>query len=274
MKKIVVVMLLLSFAFAKAQDRTKIKGNKEVTKRIIDVDMFESIEIGGDYEIAIAQGTSPQVEIITDSNIQPFINILVQNGNLTINQTAEIRRSKELKINIIYTEEFTTINVKDDAQLSSLTDLRMDNLQVNLKDDARVYLTGQVDELVFNGSADSRAECNLSGSSAQINLSGSSNLKALTMYDRVDFMLTDRAESRMEGDLDNSTMVLEGRSKMEGKNLEVKDLKLKITRNADAQVNAKDNLELRASGDAKVELYNNPKIGMAEFTGKAMLMKK
>ncbi|SCY13995.1 Putative auto-transporter adhesin, head GIN domain [Nonlabens sp. Hel1_33_55] len=272
MKNLLVAsMLLLSFAFAKAQ---KVKGNREVTTQIINVEPFQSINIGEELEVTLSEGVTPKIDIAADSNLHQYIDVSVIGGVLSIKTTADIRRNKEMKINIIYNPELTTITAFADAQLSTLTDFRLSNLTINVKDKARVYFTGRVDELVFNGMSDSRSECNLGGGNAQINLNGNSNTEALLKYDQIDFTMTDKAAAKIEGDAKSSTMVLEGRADLTAEKLDLKDLQLSITRNASASVNVNNDFELKASGDAEVELYNNPKINMAEFSGKAVLMKK
>lgn len=272
MKNILVVsMMLMSFAFAKAQ---KVKGNRDVTTQIITVEPFQTISIGQDLKVMLSEGTTPKVDILADSNLHRYIDVSVINGVLTIKTTADIRRNKELKIDIIYTPILTSINAFEDAQISTLTDLRLENLQINVKDDAKVFMTGRVDNLVFNAMSGSKSECNLAGANAQVNLNGKSSTKALIKYDTVDIMMTDRAEARIEGDANSATMVLEGKSNLTSEKLDLKDLKLNITRDAATSINVSKNIELRASGDAKVELYNNPKINMVDFSGKAVLMKK
>ncbi|BAO55856.1 GIN domain-containing protein [Nonlabens marinus] len=266
----IVTVLLLSFAFAKAQ---KVKGNRDVTTRIIELTEFQEVSIGEDFEVSLAEGPEPKVDIATDSNLHQYINVDVIGGILTVKTSADIRRSKRMKITVIYTPGMNKITAFEDAEISTVTNLRMDNLQVNVKDDAKVFLTGRVNNLTFNGMADSRSECNLSGDTAQFNLTGSSDTKALVMYKQIDFMMTDRAAARMEGDADDSSMVLEGKCSLTAEKLDLKDLKLNIKKDAEATVNVSNNIELRASGDSKTTLYNSAKIDMVEFAGKAALMK-
>ncbi|WP_172443302.1 GIN domain-containing protein [Nonlabens agnitus] len=272
MKNLLVAsMLLLSFAFAKAQ---KIKGNRDVTTQIITVEPFQEIRIGEELEVTLSEGVTPKVDVKADSNLHQYIDVSVIGGVLTIKTTADIRRNKELKINIVYTPELRTITVFEDAQLSTTTNFRLEMLQINVKDKARVYFTGRVNELIFNGMADSKSECNLGGGSAQLNLNGNSDTEALLKYDEINFLMTDKATARIEGDAKTASMVLEGRADLVAEKLDLKDLKLSITRNAEASVNVNKDFELKASGNAQIELYNNPKINMAEFTDRAVLMKK
>lgn len=263
-------MLFLSFAFAKAQ---KIKGNKEVTTRIIDLTEFQEVSIGEDFQVSLAEGFAPKVDIAASSNLHQYLTVEVKEGVLTIKSTADIRRNKDVKITVIYTPALKKITAFDDSQVSSLTDLRMPDLEVVVKDDAKVFLTGLVDNLIFNAMSGSKSECNLGGEKAQLNLNGSSDTKALLKYKQIDFMMTDRATARIEGDADESSMVLEGKSILTSKNLDLNELKLNITRDAQASVNVSKALELRASGSSKVILYDNPKIELVEFTGKTALMK-
>jgi|GEM_PF-1694878 len=266
----IVLVMLLSFAFAKAQ---KVKGNRDVTTRIIEVVEFQEIILGEDFEVSIAEGTAPKVDIATDSNLHQYINVDVIGGILTVKSSADIRRSKKMKITIIYTPGLKKITAFDEAEISSATNLRMTDLELVAKDNSKFFLTGLVDHLVFNGMADSKSEFNLGGEKAQLNLTGSSETKALLKFKQIDFMMTDRATARIEGDADDSSMVLEGKSNLTSEKLDIKNLKLRITRDAEASVNVSRNLEFRGSGDSKTTLYNNAKIDMAEFAGKAALMK-
>ncbi|WP_194852068.1 GIN domain-containing protein [Nonlabens antarcticus] len=271
MKNIGIAMILLmSFAFAKAQ---KVKGNRDVTTRIIDVADFQEVIVGEDFEVSLAEGSTAKVDIATDSNLHQYINVDVIGGVLTIKTTADIRRSKRLKITVVYTPQLKKITAFDEAELSSLTNLRMEDLEVLVKDDAKVFLTGRVGKLIFNATADSKSKCNLSGDNAQLNLTGSSNTEALLKFKNIDFMMTDRAEAKIEGDADDSSMVLEGRAKLVSEKLDINDLKLRISRDAEASVNVRNNLEYKGSGDSKLTVYDNPKMNMVEFANKAMLMK-
>ncbi|MBF4986642.1 hypothetical protein FNJ87_20770, partial [Nonlabens mediterrranea] len=44
--------------------------------------------------------------------------------------------------------------------------------------------------------------------------------------------------------------------------------------NTDCEVNVKDELNLAATDNSKVELYNSPKVILEKFTGKTQLIKK
>ncbi len=267
-------LFFICFAFAKAQDRSKIKGNRDVTIQAIEVKEFEEIKVGEELEVFISEGLAPKVTVETDSNLHQFIEVRVVNGVLTVRTLAEIRRSKELRINITYTPQLNVLTAYDEAEISSVTDLRLENLQINVKDDAKVFLTGRASNLIFNAMADSESECNLRGEIAQVNINGNAEVEALMNYSTIDFVMTDGAEARIEGDAGDATMVLEGDARLTAENLEISDLKLNITRDAIASINVKGDLELRASGDAQVELHNSPTIEMAEFAGSAVLMKK
>ncbi len=273
-KYLAIPLFFLSIAFAKAQDRSRIKGNRDVTVQSIEIKDFQEIKVGEELEVYITEGLAPKASVETDSNLHQFIEIRVINGVLTVRTLADIRRSKELRIEITYTPQLNVLTVFDEAEVSTVTDLRLDNLQVNVKDDARVFLTGRASNLIFNAMADAQSECNLRGEQAQVNLNGNTETEALLNYDSIDFMMTDRAEARIEGDASYATLVIEGDASLTAENLEIKDLKLNITRDAVASINVSGDLELYASGDSKVELHNNPQIEMAEFSGSAVLMKK
>ena len=257
-----------------AVNAQKVKGNRDVTTQIINVDEFNTINIGEDMEVVLSQGSSSKVDITVDSNLHQYIDAKVVGGVLSIRSTTDIRRRKELKINIVYTSGLQNIIAFGDAQISSMTDLRMENLQVDVKDNAKMYLTGRVENLVYNSMSDSKSECNLSGDKAQLNFNGDSNTEALLNYDELTFDMKDKAGAKIEGDAKEVNMKLEGRSNLIANKLDIKDLVINISRNATASINVSRDLEVRAKDDAEIELYNNPKINMAEFSGKAALMKR
>ena len=90
---------------------------------------------------------APQIEITTDSNLHQYLAASVVDGKLVVTTTARIRSKKEMKFRIVYGPELNKITVTEDAQLSSVTSLTFDDLELNIKEDAEVYMTANVARL-------------------------------------------------------------------------------------------------------------------------------
>ncbi len=272
MKKLLLVLLILTATVSQAQE--KVKGNREPSTVITNVDPFKIIEIGGDYEIAIVEGAQAQVEITTDSNLHQFLEIAVLDGNLSITSTANIRSKKEMSIRLIYPAGLTKIIAKDKAEISAVTELKMDQLEIEVRDDAKLFLTANINDLTLNLKGDAKAELNLNGDKAIINFEDKASAKALLKYQDLNLTMKSRTEVKVEGDIKTGVLLLENKAAFKGSNLVFNNLNMKASQNTDCEINVKDELTLAATDSSKVELHNTPKVILEKFTGKTQLIKK
>lgn len=272
MKKLLLLVLILTGAVSQAQE--KVKGNREPSTIITDVTNFNIIEIGGDYEVAIVEGITSQVEITTDSNLHEYLELSVVDSTFTINSTARIRSKKEMSIRLIYPAGLTKIIAKEKAEISSITELKANELEIEVRDDAKVFFTANINYLTLNMKGDSKAELNLRGSDANINFSDKASAKALLKYGDLKLKMTDRTNAKIEGDVDLGNLTLENKASFKGENLVFSDLVMTVTQNSDAEVNVKDKLQLSATDDTKVQLFNTAQVELEKFAGKTQLLKK
>lgn len=274
MKKILLFVFALTITITSAQDLIKVKGNREVTTEISPIDSFETLEISEDYEITLVPGSSSQVEITTDSNLHQYLAVSVVGGKLVVTTTARIRSKKEMKFRIVYGPELKKITVKGDTQLSSLTSLAFEDLELNIEEDAKVFITANVTRLILNAERSTTSELNLSGKKAVINLKDNADVAALIKYDYLELSMKDRVDAKIEGDINNGQLNLSSRANIEGKNLVFDDLDLTIKNYATAEINVKGKLTLHSSDEGDVTLHNTPKIDMKNFSGKSVLEKQ
>lgn len=272
MKKLLVVLLVIISAFSQAQD--KVKGNREPSTVITDLNLFNIIEIGEEFEVAIVEGAQPQIEITTDSNLHEFLEVTVVDSILSINTTARIRSKKEMSVRLIFPTGLTKIIAKEKAEISAITELKANELEIEVRDNAKVFLTADINYLILNLKGSSKSELNLRGTDAKMNLSEKASAKALLNYNELQLKMTDRTSSKIEGDIEEGTLTFENKATFKGENLVFNNLVMKVTQNADALVNVKDQLKLSATDDTKVQLFNTPQVELEKFTGKTQLIKK
>lgn len=272
MKNSLLAVLFLTLTIAQSQD--KVKGNREPSTIITTLADFENIEIGNDYEISIVKGIAPQIEVTTDSNLHQYIVPVITEGVLSINTTATIRSKKELKIRLIYPGNLGTIIVKDKAELSTITDYEANELTLEVRDDAKIFMTARVSNFNLTMKSGTKGEINFKGDNAKVVLEDNANLKGILDYKEAAITMSSRTDARIDGDIKKAMITLDSRAEFNGSNLVVDDINLIIANNANAKVNAKNNLNLKSSNDARTALYNTPKIVIEEFTGSSVLSKK
>lgn len=272
MKTSLLITLLLSFTIVQAQQ--KVKGNREPSTIITDIAAFTAIEIGEEFDVAIVKGVTAQIEIATDSNLHEYIKPQVVNGKLVINSMARIRSKKELKIRLIFPSELTSIIVKDKAVLSTITDYVAPELYIEVKDDAKIYMTARVENLNFTAGGGTKSELNFKGTEAIVNINDNASVKGILDYNEATITTSGRTDSRIDGDMQTATLISNDRSDFNGSNLVVKELNVIVSDNAQVQVNAKNNLNLKSKDNGRTEVHNTPKIVIEEFTGSSVLSKK
>ena len=69
---LLVALIVTSLSFS--QKKEKIKGSKIVTIAIKEINNFDNIEVGDNFEVLLVKGTKPSIEIETDDNLHEIIN--------------------------------------------------------------------------------------------------------------------------------------------------------------------------------------------------------
>lgn len=272
MKKILLILVLSFTTGIYAQE--KVKGNREPSTIITEVEPFNIIDINGDYEISIVEGAMPQVEVTTDSNLHQYLDITVIEGKLNIGSSVKIKSKKEMTIRVIYPTGLQKIVASEKAEISSITSLVFEQLELEAKDDAKLFITANVDSLKLNLNGSSKSELNLNGKNAKITLGDKASVKALIKYDDLKLNMDARTNAKIEGDINNGKLMLENKALFKGDNLVFTDLDLKVSQNVNAMINVQDALKLDASDNTRVEVHNTPQITLEKFTGTTQLIKK
>ncbi|MGB5981887.1 MAG: DUF2807 domain-containing protein [Nonlabens sp.] len=266
--------LILLFSCATTAQDIKVKGNRDPSTEITIVKPFRTLEVDGDFEVKIVPGAQPQVEMITDSNLHEHIDFNVVGEKLTINSTARIRSKRKMEIRITYNTELHTIILREDAELSTITKGEFSILDIKVQDDAKAYITANVQQLILHTTGDSKSEFNLTGDKADINITDNADVKALITYQSANITLKDRVDARIEGDVDKGNLILNDKAFLEAKNLVYDEINLNITDNAKVEVNANKTLNIESDKDADISIYNSPDIKLIKFGGDSIIRKK
>ncbi len=270
---IATAFLLLVTISTFAQKKEKIKGNREVTTVIYELDPFTTLEIKEDLEIVLINGTTPQVEVNTDENLHEVFNIDVVNGTLSISTSKEIRSSKKLEIFVTISENLERIHVESDAELKSLTTLNINKAEINAMGDSELDLKIKSDSLAINsyGKAEQRYEIDTNELilTAFENSKVKAKVTATKVTSQVEF-----ANVQLEGKTDSLFLEVKERGEFVTPLFTAKEISVTATEQAKIVINATEKVTIDAHDNSEIDLLGNPtSIIIYKFEEEAVLRK-
>ena len=269
-----IILFLLLSTFSFSQKKEKIKGNREVKILQKSVEPFHTIDLGEDLEVFLVQGEIPMVEIEADYNLHDVVKTTIVNGILTIATTHRIGSRKEFKLRIYTTQALTHIILKQNAVLTSLSDLYLKDLNISVLEDSKLFLTTKSDNFKLITAQDAKIELNLTTTDANLEIKDNSKIEALiNAYDcKID--LYQRTNAKIEGEANEFSLRIDSSARFMGKDFIAENTKLTAEGNTDCHINTKNKLKIEAIDKAKVYIYNNPNIDLEKFLGTATLYKR
>lgn len=150
-----------------------VKGNgisKEETRSLSD---FNSVDLGGAYEVEITCGGTPGITIDAESNLLPLIKTDLSGNTLHIYNTKSINPRKKIKVKV------TAANI-DEVETSGASNITVENINNDrIKLDAsgagKIYLSGKTGMLRLSLSGAVKVEAkDLIADNASVEISGAS----------------------------------------------------------------------------------------------------
>lgn len=273
-KTLFILTLILITTLSYSQKKEKVKGSKIVTTEKKQIESFDAIEISDNLEIFLVKGDDNELEIEADDNLHQAIDIALTGSTLRLSTLKDISSFKTLKVRVIYTDALKSLILKDDAQVTAITDLNLESFTIKCFGHSKAYINAKTTN--FDMLCDDKAKVNLNLKSTKTNISLSKNceVKALITSTDLVFDLYQKSTAEIEGDVENLKLRLDNDTKFTGKNLSAKiaDVTTELYTNASIQVI--DSLTLTATGKSEVELYGEQKITINRFEDSAVLRKK
>ncbi|MBC8755084.1 DUF2807 domain-containing protein [Kordia sp. YSTF-M3] len=270
---IITTFLLFVTISTFAQKKEKIKGNREVTTVIYELDPFTALEVKEALEITLINGTSPQVEVITDENLHEVFSIEVVDGTLSISTTKDIRSRKKLEIFVTISDSLQHIHVESEAELKSLTTLNINKAEINVMGDAEVDLKIKSDSLAINSFGNAEQQYQINTNELILTAFEDSNIKAnvtaTKVTSRVEF-----AEVLLEGQTDSLFLEVKEKGEFIAPQFTAKEISVTATEQAKVVINATESITIDAHDTSVINLLGNPtSINMLKFEGEAVLRK-
>ena len=270
----ILILLILGLSTCSfAQEQEKIKGDRNVTIEQTYIDDFKKIVVGGDFNVELFYNKKPSVEIETDGNLHEYISITVLDSVLTITTTREIR-AKKIDIKVNYSDYFSDIEVKDDAEVRSLTSLELDNASLKTSGSARAYLNIKANNFSFISTDKAKIKLNVTATNVTVEISDNTKMDALINATDMKMDLYQRASATIEGTISNLNLRTDNNAQLNGKNFTIKTCTVLAEMGSNIYVEVTEHITIDASGSSEIYLFGNPKITINSFTGTVGLKKK
>ena len=275
MKKIIILSFLIISSITFGQKKEKIKGSKIVKLEQKQVDSFESIEVEDNIEVFLVKGSECGLEIEADDNLIEFIDYKLAGNNLRISTSRDITSFKKLSVRIIYTDKFNMVIAKNETNITSLSDLVLDNITFKSYDYSKLFINAKTKDFTLMINDKSKVELNLKSDKTAIDLSKSGFLKAFISSTDTKFDMYQKSSAEIEGDIVNLKLRLDNNTDFTGNKLTTKNAILETSGYSKSSIIVNNILTIDASGNSEIELYGAPtKIEMKRFIDSAALLKK
>ncbi|MGN7515313.1 MAG: GIN domain-containing protein [Allomuricauda sp.] len=272
MKKLLILLFIISPIVSNAQRKPKIKGSRIVTQVSEELPPFNAIVLNDDLEINLDRSFGPGYHITADDNLIDILKFEVEDGTLVISSYYDITAKKELEITVNYTE-LKAITLKSGSIISKSV-IETDELFVDGFNNTKMDLKANASVMDINLEDTSSGDFHVEVDSLNINLNKRTQAYVYAQINTGLLDLDGNSSLTMEGTSDRLQVNMLDHAKYKGEGMQVSSCQLHITGNANARVYAFNDIEIAATGGAGIYLYGTPHITIKEFLDTAQLIKK
>nr|WP_298994414.1 DUF2807 domain-containing protein [uncultured Allomuricauda sp.] len=272
MKKLVFCSLILIPILALSQRKPKIKGSRIVTEVNEELPPFNAIQLNDNLDIVLKKSFGPGYEIVADDNLIDILKFKVEDSTLVITSFYTVSSKKQFDITVNYTD-LKAITAKEGSIVSKEM-INSDELFVDGFANTKLTLQASASVMDINLEDTSKSEFNLDVDSLNVTMNKRAETYIYAVTDASTVNLEENASFTFEGTADRMQLEVIGNAKYKGERMETGSVKANLEGAANVRVNSYRDLELSSKGNAKTQLYGNPKITILEFLDTSQLIKK
>ena len=269
---LLVALLVTSLSFS--QKKEKIKGSKIVTVAVKELNNFENIEVGDNFEVLLVKGTKPSIEIEADDNLHEIINYEVSGNTLKISALKDPTSFKKFTIRINYSNDLQLITVRNEATLKALADIELDKITIKNYNNSKSFLNVKSNYFALILDDKAEAELNVKAESTSLELSKNSELKALIVSPELKLDMYQKSTATIEGTATIAKMRLDNNSHLNAPKLVIGTLEVDTDNYAKCEINVSSAITIAAGGKSQIELWGEQKIIVKKFLNNTLLRKK
>jgi len=222
----------------------------------------------------LIKGSESGVEIEADDNLHDVIDFSLSGSTLKLATLKDVLSAKKLIVKITYTSDFKNVIAKNESQVTSLSDIELDDISFKSYDYAKLFLNTKNTSFNLECYDKSKAELNLKSEKIKISLSKNASIKAVIHANEMTFDLYQKSDATVEGDVVNFKLRMDNNATFTGKNLAALNGIITTEGYTNASINVKTAITIDAAGKSEIQLYGDPKIEIKRFADNAVLIKK
>ena len=272
MKKIVVLLLCLSFGISNAQRKPKIKGNKSVVEVNEALQAFHSVQLEDKLIVRLERSTDPGYSLTADDNLVDVLKFKVEDSTLIISAFYKITGKKELDIVLRY-NHLRSISLSDGTITSDET-ISSDDMILDISGygEAELRLSNEITNVRMSGN--SKANLNIESDSIALQLKEKSQATIYAVSTSQAIQADENTAIDLEGMSDTLNTRLSGNSKLRGQTFEVGHAQLDLSGTSLSRLTVNNYLDLSMTGSSRFYLYGDPEIDLRQFMDNAELYKR
>lgn len=257
-----------------AQGKVIVKGSKNVTSVTTKIEKFKRLILNQNFKITLEKGNAPKVTVETDDNIHKFVEAKVaKDGTLDLFISAIIRSKEALNVTVTYVEGLETIEIKDQAEINSNSELEFKTLSLSAADDSKTNLSLKAEKLNFTNQGNCDVFLNVKADEANLDLNSQRELQGLINAKKLNINVKNSASGDISGEAEEANINVENASSFSGSNLNVKNVNLTTGTGSNIQVKATNKLSIETNGSSTVTVSENPSISVKGLIGTLVLKK-
>ncbi len=236
MKKSILSIVAFCFLFMSAQAQwgwgsgKKIKGNKKVVEKSIEVSDYDAIKVAGSHDVKLVQGEEGNITIRGEENIIPHIMIEVSEGTLKV-----------------YTEKGYSIYSKKPITIT--------------------VPVREINSAVVSGSGSIVGDFPLQSSKFHASVSGSGDINLKIDADELQTKVTGSGDLVIQGFAKNLQATVSGSGDIDANNLKSENAYVSVVGSGDARVFVTQTIDANVTGSGDIEYRGNPQDVKTKTTG-------
>ena len=269
-----VLLLLLSITLTFAQKKTKIKGSKIVTIEQLKINDFSSLTVEDNLEVFVERGERAELKIEADDNLQDIITVDERDNTLRIYTSKQATNYKKLIVRITYTSDLRSIITKNEATVTAIQEILLDDLTLKASDASKLFLNASVSNFMFQGNDKSKIELNLKAEKTIIELSKNSSLKGLLTTTDLKVDMYQKSDASIAGEATTAIIRLDNNSNLTANKLTLKNATVTAESYSNCSINVSTTVAIDATNKSEIQLVGAAKIDIIKFADEAKLIKK
>ena len=272
MKNVLFLLTFLCCVQVYSQRKPKIKGNKSVIDVQQSLPPFNAIELKDDLDIRLQSAAEEGYSITADDNLIDVLKFNVEDSTLVISSFYNITGKKKLEITVNY--NYINAITLYDGRVEMDGVITSDELYINTYESSKLELNADAQLINVNMEGNSSGDFNLNGAEMNFVLKDRIDVRIYTVSEVNNIKMYKNASAKMEGTAGELHVNLFENANLKGEKLEADKVYLIAQDSPSADIFAKKDFELTASGSSKTHLYGDPKIEIVEFLDTSELHKE